>query len=101
MKYIVHFRDEKLPISEEEVPKVMKAMETKALVILRCGILNGAFISGITKDINAEMGWNVGYKFKGEDNITRKAYITDLPEKIAELYGGEVIKEIGRGNIIE
>jgi len=93
MKYIVHFRDERLPISEDELKKVMEAMESKAIVVLQCGILNGAFISGVTKDIHTENGWNYGYKIKGEDNIGRKDFVTDLPEKLIELYG-ETFKKL-------
>lgn len=82
MKYCIQFRDEKLPISEEEIPKVLEAMANKNIVVLKCGVVNGAFISAILKDIHAEYGFNYGYKFQGSDNISRKSYLTDLEEKL-------------------
>lgn len=93
MKYSIDYQNRQLPIAEDEIPKIVDAMQNKAIVVLKCGILNGAFISGITKDLHAEFGYNYGYKFKGEDNLTRASFVTDLPEKIKELRG-EVIKKL-------
>lgn len=89
MKYCIQFRDDKLPISEEEIPKVMEAMANKEIVVLHCGVINGAFISGIVKDLHAEKGYNYGYKFKGEDNITRASFVTDIKDRLEKLKSGE------------
>lgn len=89
MKYCIQFRDEKLPISDEEIPKVMEAMASKNIVVLKCGVINGAFISAIVKDLHAEKGYNYGYKFKGEDSINRKSYITDIKDRLEKLKSGD------------
>lgn len=84
MKYIVKTTNSILPISEEELPKVIKAMDMKGIVILKAGVVSGAFISSVERDIHAEKGFNYGYVLTGEDGISRKDYITDIPEKMAE-----------------
>lgn len=84
MKYVIHTTTSTLPISEEEVVKCIKAMDTKGIVVLKAGVVNGAFISEIVRDIHAEKGFNYGYKFKGDDGIGRKDYITEVPEMMKE-----------------
>ncbi len=84
MKYCIKTTTGQYPISEEEIPKILLAMDKKGIVVLKTGIFNGAFISEIVRDIHAEKGFNHGYKISGEDGITRKDYITDISEKIED-----------------
>lgn len=86
MKYIMKFNGESYPISEEEIPKIMQAMESRAIVILRCGVFHGMFIRGIVRDIHADKGWNYGYKPQGGDGLARKDFVTELPERIGANY---------------
>ncbi len=76
MKYAIQFRDKTLPITEDEVPKVVQAMDEKRIVVLQCGILNGAFISGIVRDLHGERGYKYGFDISGE--TSRKDYICDF-----------------------
>lgn len=84
MKYVIHTTTSTLPIAEDEVVKCIKAMDTKGIVILKAGVVNGAFISSIERDIHAEKGFNYGYKFRGEDGITRATHVTEIPEMMKE-----------------
>ncbi len=84
MKYCIKFGNEKLPISEEEVPKVIQAMNEKKIVMLKVGVINGAFIHGIIKDIHGENGWNYGYQITGGDNVKRTDYLTDIKDIIID-----------------
>ncbi len=85
MKYCIKTTNGILPISEDEVLKVVEAMDKKKIVVLKAGIVNGAFISEMVRDIHAEKGYNYGYKFQAEDRITRKDYITDIKEVIQKI----------------
>lgn len=78
MKYVIKFGKETYPISEEEIPKIIKAMDEKLIVVLKAGVFSGAFISAIVKDIHGDKGWNYGYIPKGEDKLTRGDYITEV-----------------------
>ena len=84
MKYVIKTTTSTLPISEEEVPKVIMAMDKKGIVVLKSGVVNGAFIASIERDIHAERGFNYGYTLRGEDGVGRKDYITEIPEKLQE-----------------
>ena len=84
MKYCISTTNGRYPISEEEVPKVIMAMDKKGVVVLKSGVFSGAFISEITRDIHAEKGYNYGYTFKGDDGIDRKSYVTEIPEEMKE-----------------
>lgn len=88
MKYAIKFANDTYPISEEEIPKIIKAMDEKMIVVLKCGVFSGAFISGIVRDIHGERGWNYGYSPRGEDSLSRKDYVTNI---------GEVLK-LSEGN---
>lgn len=94
------FNGESYPISEDEIPKIIKAMEKKAVVILRCGVFHGMFIRGVVRDIHAERGWNYGYKPQEGDGIKRSDYVTELPERIGENYellpSQEELKRLGK-----
>ena len=74
--YVQQFSGKNVPIKEEEVSKVIEAMETGAIVVLRCGVLKGSAISGILRDMEAEHGF-IG---KEDEQLPRKAFRTDLPE---------------------
>lgn len=80
MKYVIKFGRDTYPITEEEIPKVIKAMDEKLIVVLKSGIFAGAFISAIVRDVHGEQGWNYGYIPKGEDKLSRRDYVTDLAE---------------------
>ncbi len=90
MKYCIRTTNGTLPISEDEVEKVVKAMDKKAIVVLKAGIVNGAFISEVVRDIHAEKGYNYGYKFQAEDGIKRESYITDIKEITSKMIQGDV-----------
>lgn len=94
MKYIIKTTHGVLPITEAEIPKCIKAMDTKGIVILKAGVVNGAFIASIERDLHAEKGYNYGYVFKGEDGITRGDYETEIIEKLPlfKKYIGDSIK---------
>lgn len=96
MKYVIHTTTSTLPIAEDEVVKCIKAMDTKGIVVLKAGVVNGAFISSIERDVHAEKGFNYGYKFRGEDGVGRKDYITEVPEMI-----GEYKKLLGETKLLE
>ena len=85
MKYCIKTTNGTLPISEDEIEKVAKAMDKKMIVVLQAGIVNGAFISEVVRDLHAEKEFNYGYKFQGDDHITRKDYITDIKDIIKKL----------------
>lgn len=85
MKYIIKTTQSTLPITEEEVPKVIKAMDTKGIVVLTSGVVNGAFIISIEKDIYAEKGFNYGYKLRGEDGVGRQDYITSISSEVKKI----------------
>jgi hypothetical protein len=83
MKYIIKFGKDSYPIAEDEIPKIIKAMDEKLIVVLKSGVFSGAFISAIVKDIHAENGWNYGYEPRGEDKISRGDYATDIANILA------------------
>lgn len=89
MKYCIQFRDKMLPISEEEVPKVIQAMDEKKIVMLKCGIINGAFISAITRDIHAERGYSYGYNIERE--TTRKDYVCEFENILTNINKNKMI----------
>lgn len=95
MKYVLKTTHSTLPISEDEVVKCIKAMDTKGIVVLKSGVVNGAFIASIEKDLHAERGYNYGYTFRGEDGITRKDYITNISDKIEDYK-----KELGNTKLL-
>lgn len=80
MKYVIKFGRETYPISEDEIPKVIRAMDEKMIVVLKSGVFSGAFISAIVKDIHGEKGWNYGYIPQGGDNLSRADYITTISD---------------------
>ena len=82
MKYVIKFGRETYPISEDEIPKIIEAMDKKLIVVIKSGIFSGAFISAIVKDIHSERGWSYGYIPKGEDNVSRSDYITDVQKRL-------------------
>lgn len=90
MKYCIKTTNGTLPISEDEVPKVIRAMDKKGVVVLQAGIVNGAFIMSIERDIHAEKGFNYGYRFQAEDHISRKDYLTDIKDIIAKMKEGDI-----------
>ena len=85
MKYCIKTTNGTIPISEDEVKKVIEAMDKKGIVVLKAGIVNGAFISELVRDIHAEKGYNYGYRFQQEDHITRKNYLTDIKDVVAKI----------------
>lgn len=84
-KFCIKFGNETYPIENEEIAKVMRAMETKSIVVLKCGIMHGAFIRGIVRDMHAERGWYYGYRPTGADGITPKSYAIELPQTVGKL----------------
>lgn len=84
MKYLIKVGNETLPISDSEIMKVISAMKSKSLVVIKAGLINGSFIQAITKDVAGEKGYNWGYKITSSDNISRSDFITDIPEKLLE-----------------
>lgn len=90
MRYAIQFGNKTMPIEENEVEKVIQAMEQKRVVVLSCGILNGAFIGGVIRDLHAERGLYYGYNV--EEESYAKDYETDLPEKVKELKIGNNTK---------
>ena len=89
MKYCIKFGSDILPISEDEIEKVLKAMATKSIVVLKCGILNGFNIGGILRDVHAERGFHYGHKFTGEDRVDRKDFIMELPDDLKKALGND------------
>ena len=87
MKYCMKFDRDTYPISEEEIPKIIRAMDEKLIVVLKCGVFSGSYIKGVVKDIHGVNGWNYGYIPKGEDNLKRGDYVTDIVDvlKLSEL----------------
>lgn len=85
MKYCIKTTTGIIPISEDEIPKILVAMDKKGIVVLSAGVVNGSFIISIERDLHAEKGFNYGYCFKGEDGIKRKDYLTDIKVIIKEL----------------
>ena len=85
VKYCIKVGNETFPIAEDEMPKIVEAMSTKSIVILKCGVIHGSFIRGIVRDIHGERFWNYGYMPRGEDRIQRKDYLTDIPANIGKL----------------
>lgn len=84
MKYAIKFADETLPIEEDEVKKVVQAMQTKSIVVLKCGVINGFHIRGIIRDLHGERGFYRGYQIQGSDQITNEDMKTNLPEVLSE-----------------
>lgn len=91
MKYIIQFRDTRLPISEEEVPKVIQAMNEKKIVMLKCGVIHGSFISAILKDINGEKGYSAG--FDASKELKRKDYICDFSDVMESINKDQLLLE--------
>ena len=84
MRYCIKFGERYYPIKPSEIEKVIRGMSEKSIVVLTCGVFNGAYIQGIIKDIWAEKGYNYGHKFLGDDGLRLTDFITDLPEKISK-----------------
>lgn len=49
LKVILNGDDEGVPILREEIPKVIKAAEKNKLVVLKHGVINGAYFVGIKR----------------------------------------------------
>lgn len=92
MKYCIKLGNETYPISEEEMPKVVEAMSTKSIVILKSGVFHGSYINAIVKDIHAEKGWSYGYIPNGSDGLSRKSYVTEIPKTIGEIINKKLLK---------
>lgn len=78
MKYSIKVGKDTYPINQDEVPKVIKAMDEKKIVLLKSGVFNGFNISAIIRDIHSERGWNYNYSPTAEDKLSRKDYIVDF-----------------------
>jgi len=81
MNYLIKTTKTNIPIDEDELPKVMKAWENNAPVVVRQGIVNPNFIEAIIPDEHRKRGLNYGYEIDTE----RKPYNPDkqLPNEFA------------------
>ncbi len=85
MKYIIKTTSSVLPISDDEVEKVVIAMDKKMVVVLRAGVVSGAFIISLERDINADKGYNFSNRITGADGIKRKDYLIDISKRIKKM----------------
>lgn len=82
MRYAIKVGNETYPIMNSEVKKVVEAMATKSIVVLKSGIFRGSFISSIVRDIHAERGYNYHYRLTGADEVGLHDIETDLDEEL-------------------
>ena len=82
MRYAIKVSNETYPITQDEVPKVLEAMATNSIVILKTGAFKGNFISSIVRDIHGEKGYNYFYRLQGGDEIRLGDMETDIPKQL-------------------
>lgn len=56
-------------IDETEVEKVISAISTGKMAVLKEGIISGNHIISVLPFFNIEMGWNLDYQPTGEDYV--------------------------------
>ena len=91
MKFCIKFNEEILPILEDEVLKVIQAMQSKAIVVLSCGVIHGGFIRGVVRDIHAERNLYYYEKLTTDDRLQPKDYQIELPENVLKFLGKNVL----------
>lgn len=82
-----HGKDEYVSISQDELPKAIRAIASGQSAIFESGIVNGKMIMAIKEDVQRMMGWNSTYVLTGEDEIEARSMIEGARNFQAKLLG--------------
>lgn len=82
-----HGKEEHVSISQDELPKAIRAIGSGQSAIFESGIVNGKMIMAIKEDVQRMMGWNSNYVLTGEDEIEAKSMIEGARNFQAKLLG--------------
>lgn len=82
-----HGKEEYVSISQDELPKAIRAIASGQSAIFESGIVNGKMIMAIKEDVQRMMGWNSTYELTGEDVAEAKSMIEGARNFQAKLLG--------------
>lgn len=89
-------RGDDIQIECEELAKVVKAWESGKIAIVKQGIVNPSYVTGITEDWRRIKNWNVAHK--NHKMLGNKKAVKAMEKRgllpLDDVFGGEVTKLI-------